>query len=76
MNKMTQKDRILRHLRDYGHITSWESFVEYGITRLSAIIYNLKHLDGFEFDEEWQTRTNRYGEKTSFKKYILKERDM
>lgn len=76
MNKMTQKDRVLRHLRDYGHITSWESFVEYGITRLSAIIYNLKHLDGFEFDEKRQTRINRYGEKTSFKVYILKERNM
>ena len=50
---MTQKDRILRHLKDYGHITSWESFSEYGITRLSAIIYNLKHIDGYSFDEEW-----------------------
>ena len=66
---MTQKDRILRHLKDYGHITSWESFSE------SAIIYNLKHIDGYSFDEEWQTRINRYGEKTSFKKYILKTRE-
>ena len=49
--KMTQKERILRHLVDYGHITSWEGFVEYGITRLSAIIYNLKHIDGYEFEE-------------------------
>lgn len=72
---LTQKDRVLRHLRDFGSITSWESFTEYSITRLSAIIYNLKHIDGYDFDEEWQTRINRYGEKTSFKKYILKERE-
>ena len=72
---MTQKDRILRHLKDYGHITSWESFSEYGITRLSAIIYNLKHIDGYSFDEEWQTRINRYGEKKYNKKYILKTRE-
>ena len=72
---LTQKARVLRHLRDFGSITSWESFTEYGITRLSAIIYNLKHIDGYDFDEEWQTRINRYGEKTSFKKYILKERE-
>lgn len=72
---LTQKDRVLRHLRDFGSITSWESFTEYGITRLSAIIYNLKHIDGYNFDEEWQTSINRYGEKTSFKKYILKERE-
>ena len=69
---MTQKDRILRHLKDYGHITSWESFSEYGITRLSAIIYNLKHIDGYSFDEEWQTRINRYGEKASFTKHRTK----
>lgn len=72
---LTQKDRVLRHLKDFGSITSWESFTEYSITRLSAIIYNLKHIDGYEFDEEWQTRINRYGEKTSFKKYILKEKE-
>lgn len=72
---LTQKDRVLRHLKDFGSITSWESFTEYSITRLSAIIYNLKHIDGYDFDEEWQTRINRYGEKTSFKKYILKERE-
>ena len=72
---MTQKDKVSDYLKDYGYITSWGSFSEYGITRLSAIIYNLKHIDGYSFDEEWQTRINRYGEKTSFKKYILKTRE-
>lgn len=71
MKKMTQKDRILRHLIDYGFITSWEAFEEYGITRLSAIIYNLKHKDNLNFKDEWLCRQNRYGENTSFKKYIL-----
>ena len=65
---------ILRHLKDFGSITSWKSFADYGITRLSAIIYKLKHIDGYDFSEEWQTCINRYGEKTSFKKYILIER--
>lgn len=26
------KDRILRHLQDYGSITSWEAIQEYGCT--------------------------------------------
>lgn len=69
--KYTQKDRVLRHLQDFGNITSWESFKEYGITRLSAIIYMLKR-DGYIFGEEWISTKNRYNEKTSFKKYILK----
>ena len=70
MKKMTQKDRILRHLKDFGSITSWDSFKEYGITRLSAISFNLKK-QGFNFKDEWIHTTNRYNEKTQFKKYIL-----
>lgn len=72
MEKMTQIDRILRHLKEYGSITSLESFREYGATRLSAIIYILKER-GYKFDEEWITKNNRYGEKTTFKKYILQK---
>ena len=67
---MTQNERVIRHLQDFGSITSWESFSEYGITRLSAIIYNLKEM-GFLFNDEWITTVNRYAEPTSFKKYIL-----
>ena len=69
---MSQKERILNHLKRYGSITSWESFEMYGATRLSAIIFNLKK-DGYEFNEEWIKRKNRFGEQVEFKKYILKE---
>lgn len=68
---MNQRDIILRHLQDYGYITTFEAFTEYGFTRLSAIIFDLK-LRGIDFDDEWVTTTNRYGHKISFKKYILK----
>lgn len=68
--KNTQKDRILRHLQDYKSVTSWDSFTEYGITRLSAIIFILKK-EGYEFTDEWISSKNRYNEKTQFKKYIL-----
>ena len=33
---MTQCERILRHMRDYGGITQAEAFTEYGISRLGA----------------------------------------
>lgn len=69
--KLTQADRVLRHLQKYGSITSLESFKEYGVSRLSAIIFNLKQAN-YQFEEEWITQKNRYGEKTTFKKYILK----
>lgn len=68
---MTQKQRILEHLKKYGSITTWDSFSLYGDTRLSDKIYQLKK-DNYEFDEEWITKKNRYGKPVSFKKYILK----
>lgn len=68
---MTQKDRILEHLQKYGSITTWDSFELYGDTRLSDKIYRLKQ-EGYNFDEEWETKKNRYGNSVSFKRYILK----
>ena len=68
---MTQKDRILKHLQRYGSITTWESFEMYGDTRLSDKIYRLKQ-DGYEFDEEWLSKRNRFGQPVQFKKYILR----
>lgn len=71
MQRETQKDKVLRYLKKYGSITTWESFMEHGDTRLSDKIYRLKK-EGYEFDEEWVTRKNRDGYPVTFKKYILK----
>ena len=70
MKKVTQKELVLRHLQDYGSISSWEGFTDYGITRLSAIIYNLRS-DGVQISSETITTTNRYGNPTHYSKYIL-----
>lgn len=67
---MTQKEAILRHLKMFRGITSFEAFTEYGTTRLSAVIFSLrKH---YIIDDEWIERTNRFGEQVRFKRYILK----
>ena len=68
--KITQNDRILRHLKDYGSITTWEAIQEYGITRLSARIKDIKDM-GYTITDEWLSTPNRYGEMVSFKKYSL-----
>lgn len=39
---MTQCERILRHMTDYGSITSLEAVNEYGILRLAARISDLR----------------------------------
>lgn len=39
---MTQCEKILRHMEDYGSITSLEAIQEYGIMRLASRITDLK----------------------------------
>ena len=67
-----QRLRILKHLRRCGSITSWEAIKEYGITRLSAVIFDLRKM-GWDIPDEWEHTTNRYGEPTKFKRYYLAE---
>ena len=44
MANMTQCERILRHMKDYGSITSLEAVTEYGIMRLASRINDLKRM--------------------------------
>ena len=70
--KITQKDRILRHLKDFGSITSLEAITEYGILRLASRINDLKR-QGYHIISETKTSKNRYGETTHFSVYRLAE---
>lgn len=69
---MTQAERIIRHLNDYGSITSLEAMKEYGIMRLASRISDLKD-DGYEIVSERETAKNRYGEKVSYARYRFKD---
>lgn len=70
---MSKSFLVLRHLQRYGSITSWEAIQEYGATRLSAIIFNLRH-SGWDIPDVWEEYTDRYGETVRFKRYILKRK--
>ena len=72
--KMTQCERILRHLRDHQTISSLEAITEYGILRLASRVNDLKRR-GYSIVGETKTGKNRYGEKTSFKVYRLIEKE-
>lgn len=69
---MNQCEMILKYLKDFGSITTFESYTELGITRLPSRIWDLKQM-GYEFEEEWISKKNRYGKTISFKKYTLKK---
>jgi hypothetical protein len=68
--EMTQCERILRHLRDYGSITPMEA-MEYGCMRLAARIADLLKRRGFNIKTAKGKGENRYGEPTTFAVYYL-----
>ncbi len=71
---LTQCDRILRHFRDYGSITSLEAMKEYGIMRLASRISDLRRL-GYAITVTTENGKNRYGEKTSYARYSMEASD-
>lgn len=71
---MTQVDRILRHLEDYGSITQAEAMNDYGIMRLASRISDMRKR-GYQIISERVSSKNRYGETVSYARYSLKEDD-
>ena len=68
--KITQCDKVLRHLKDHGSITSFEAFNEYGILRLASRINDLR-AQGIAIGSETASGKNRYGETTHYSVYRL-----
>lgn len=67
---MTQKERILKYINEFGYITSWQAYQDLGIMQLGARIDQLQK-EGYKFKTEWEHKKNRYGENVSFKRYSL-----
>ena len=70
--KRTKTTAVLTHLKEFGSITSWEAIKEYGATRLSAIIYNLRYRYKMNIETEMVEFTDRFGDKAEFAKYIYR----
>lgn len=70
MKKMSLTRRVLNYMLDFDTITSWEAIKEFGATRLSAIIFNLRK-KGFIIENEWIETKNRYGDSVRFVEYRL-----
>lgn len=68
---MTQREKIILHMRLYGSITDLEAFSEFGIRRLGARIWDLRR-DGYAIETEMVEGRNRFGETTRYAKYTLK----
>ena len=69
MEKVTMKDRILKYMKDFGSITTFEAFSELGCCDLQHYIMVLR--EDYFIKDEWITSKNRYGDKVQFKKYWI-----
>ena len=70
--RITQKDRIMNYIRQYGYITSRDAYNDLGITQLGARIDDLQK-EGYKFKKEWINGIDRYGQACDYKKYSLIE---
>lgn len=68
MKDMTQKQRILKYLRDFGSITKIEAMRDLGIMRLEARIWELIR-DGWPIFADMECAPNRYGQDTRYARY-------
>lgn len=69
---MNQETRIINYMRDFGSITALDAMKDLGCMRLASRISDLR-ARGFQIEREMETGKNRYGEKTSYARYRLKE---
>ena len=68
---LSQEKLVLQHLEDYGSITSMDAIKLFGATRLSAIIYNLRHNEGYDIVTDYEKVITRYGAKATVARYKL-----
>lgn len=64
-----QKQRVLDYIQNGYTITSLDAFRELGVTRLAAVIHNLKN-DGHIIGSRRKTVNNRFDEKCSISEYF------
>ena len=65
---MTQCEAVLKYLEEFGSITTYDSFIQLGVTRLASRIVDLRR-EGYSFKKDWVTKKNRYGKTISFLRY-------
>lgn len=70
--RKTHCDRVVEYLNQFGSITSRDAFVDLGITRLSAVVFDLKK-KGYAVDTKFESSKNRWGDMTSYARYSLKK---
>jgi hypothetical protein len=67
---MTQVEKVVKYMNDFGSISTMEAFKELGITRLASRIHDITRM-GIEISKENVSDKNRYGETVHYTRYRL-----
>lgn len=71
-SKITQNDKVLMYLQQFGSINPLQALSDLGIMRLASRISDLKSM-GYGIEKRMVTGKNRYGESVSYAEYSLKD---
>ena len=69
---MTQCERVLQYMQDFGSINPMQALGDLGCYRLGARIWDLRH-DGHRITRRMVAAKNRYGERVRYAEYRLEE---
>lgn len=72
MVKLTQNERVLLYIKDFGSITQLEALRDLGVMRLASRISDLRKR-GHDIVAISEAVTNRYGYVSYIKRYSFKE---
>lgn len=67
---MTQKQMIVKYIKDFGSISPMEAFSDLGITKLATRVSELIS-DGEVIKKHPEKRLNRYGKKCRYMRYTM-----
>ena len=69
---MTQCERVLQYMQDFGSINPLEAMKDLGVMRLASRVSDLKQ-EGYQIERQIVTTKNRYCEPTHYAEYRLME---
>ena len=72
MSKITQHDRVLQYMKQFGSITTLDAYRDLGITKLTTRISEMRKM-GMRIIGTPETVENRFGDKCHINRYTLPE---
>lgn len=70
MARISQENKVINYMREYGSITQLDALREFGCMRLASRISSLRKR-GYAITSTLETSKNRYGETIKYSRYRM-----